>query len=400
MKKILSIVLLLAMLAGCTPKAEEPAATQLQTEPLVPTEVFTEESTIAPTEAPAPEYEQLPLVSVCLPVTAETEIADNGTEIYRYTSQSIQLIHQDADVAEKVILDFLNRVDRRYSDAEQIHEGALAQYYNGITWNTHFFDQIYNPTRIDHNVLSLYGEVVSYSGGNHPQRICTAANYNMVTGDVLTLGSILYHIDSLSTLEELVLAQLDLIREEKYLLDGYGEVVHQRFQKDESFDEDWYFSEEGLCFYFAPYEIAPYSSGVVIAQIPYSQLTGVIADEFFPVEEDEMIGTLLCSAFAEADMDSFTQISEVILDHDGEKLILFADGAVRDVRIDIITMDEASGYEIANTVFATYTLTPGDAILLQVDTQDSTQKLRISCTSGDEVITYDLTADAELIAAV
>lgn len=397
MKKILPIILLLTLLVGCKPQAQEIATTEPQSETVAPTVSATEESTVAGTEAPAPEYTQLPMVSVCVPHNAVREISDDGTEIYRYTSQSMQLIHQDADVADKIILDFLNRVDLRYSDSEQIHEGALAQYYNGSQRNTYFYDQIYSPTRIDHNVLSLYGEIVSYSGGNHPQRICTAANYNMVTGDVLTLGSILYHIDSLASLEELVLAELELVREELYLLDGYEDIVHQRFQRDESFDEDWYFSEDGLCFFFAPYEIAPYASGIITVQIPYSKLTGIIADEFFPAEEDLMEGAVLTTAFTEADLDQFTQISEVILANEGEKLLLFADGAVRDVRIDIIAMDDMTGYETANTVFATYTLTPGDGILLQANITDSSQKLRIRYATGTEIVVFDLTTDGELV---
>jgi len=384
MKRILVLLLIIALLTGCTP-----------VNPIVPTEpteaqtedaAVTEPATIAPTEAetePEPVAVQLPMVAVSVPHAVETITADNGDVIYRKTTQSISLTMRDPDVADKIILDFLNRIDSQSGDEPHVRAAAEAAYSADSYWDTYFFDIIYNPTRVDHSILSLFGDVVSYSGNNHPQRTCVAANYNMVTGDVLTLGSILYHIDAKSTLCDLVIQHLDAIAEEKYLLDGYQDVVRKRFNRDESFDEDWYFSNDGLCFYFAPYEIAPYTSGVIVAEIPYSELTGVIADDFFPPEEDVLEGNVVSVDMDAADLDQFNQITELTINDDGDMILLYAVGAVRNVRIETGLLN-GSAFTPEHTLMGTYTLSPGDAIMLKVNCSDE-KPIRVSFESGDEL---------------
>lgn len=384
MKKFLALIVALAILSGCTAIREPvPIETEAPTdaEPTVTTPEITE-----PVETePEPVVEQLPMVAISIPTNVKTAAAEDGTVIFRQTSQSMQLTMRDPDVADKIILDFLNRTDAHNQAAADIEAASQTADHSDPAGSIFFYDLIYNPTRIDHSVLSLYGEAVSFSGGNHPQRICTAANYNMVTGDVLTLGSILHHIDSKNTLVDLVLNSLDSIAEEKYLLDGYDDVVRKRFEKDESFDEDWYFTNEGLCFYFAPYEIAPYASGVIVAQIPYSELTGVIADEFFPAEKDLGMGNILTSHIDGADMDQFTQIAEITIDQAGEMIFLYTDGILRNVQIHAGAYNAERDVFVSNAViFSTYTLTPGDALMLKIQISDDMSDLQLTYESGGE----------------
>lgn len=393
MKKILSILLALTLLAGCTAAQES-----VPTETTVPTpqeSVAIQEEVLVPTETePTPVADQLPMVAVSIPLNTNTVYAEDGSAIFRRTSQSMQLTMRDPDVADKIILDFLNRVDSHTATADGVQQAAEAAYTGDTGWNTYFYDLIYDPMRVDHSVLSLYGEIVSYSGGNHPQRQCSSANYNMVTGDVLTLGSILYHIDSKDELAELVIKSLDSIAEEKYLLDDYKEVARQRFNRDESFDEEWYFTSEGLCFYFAPYELAPYSSGVITAQIPYNKLTGIIADEFFPAEEDSSEGSITVADIDDIDMDQFSQIAEVTLDQDGEMFFLYTTGTVRNVCINAVTAgNEMSPADTDHTIFTTYTLTPGDAIMLKLLIDEDVPQLYLSYESGNEAFLINLTLD-------
>ncbi len=391
MKKILAIFLILTILSGCTP-AQELVPTEEQTSS--PAETAPAVETPEPETEAEPEISQLPMVAVSVPLSVDTVTADSGEVLYRNTTQTMQLTMRDPGVADKIILDFLNRVDSHTDDANTIRQAALSADPTAYGWDTYFYDLIYNPTRVDHSVLSLYGESVFFDGGMHPQRICTAASYNMVTGDVLTLGSILYHLDAKNALADLVVAKLDALAEEKYLLDGYADVVRKRFQKDESFDEDWYFTTEGLCFYFAPYEIAPYSSGVIIAQIPYSELTGIIADEFFPAEEDLSQGDIQAVPVDSADMDNFTQITELTLDAEGQMFFLYTDGAVRNLTIECDAWKDGLAGEIPSyAIFGMYTLTPGDAIMLKVALSDETAQLRVSYESDGTRQTVILTPD-------
>ena len=378
MKKLLCILFTFTLLSGCVAHPQlTPSETTLpmntDTTPAisnVPDSTETE---------PVPLFPQRPMVAVSMPLNIEIAQNDDGNVIFRSTKQSMQLTMRDPDVADKIILDYLNRVDVHSQAIDAVHDAAEAAYAADANWSTYFYDLIFNPTRTDHGVLSLYGEAVSYSGGNHPQRVCLSANYNMITGEVLTLGSILYHIDSKNKLTELAVSELRKIAEEKYLLDDYEDIARQRFGRDESFDEDWYFTNEGLCFYFAPYEIAPYSSGVISIQIPYSSLAGVIDDAFFPAETDLSEGTLHCVAFESADMAKFSQITEVNIDPDGQMFFLYTDGVIRNVQINqSIVSDSAYGYTQTYTIFQTYTLTPGDAIMLKIPTTENIPALTLS----------------------
>ena len=385
MKKFLVLLLIAVLLTGCAPtqeiiptKATVPSVTEeiavTEPEEIIPTEVETE---------PVALIEQLPMVSVSVPHTVDTITGENDDVIYRQTTQFIQLIMQDPDVAKKITLDFMNRVSDLCLDEAVVREAAKAAYGADDYWDTYFFDVIYNPARVDHSVLSLTGEAASYSGSNRPQRTCIAANYNMVTGDVLTLGSILYHIDAKNKLADLVIAQLDAVAEEKHLMDGYQDVARKRFNRDESFDEDWYFSSNGLCFYFAPYEIAPYTSGIIIAEIPYSELTGIIADDFFPPEEDVLEGNILTAPMSSADLDQFTQVTDLTIDQNADVIFLYPEGAVRNVRIQSGVINADGKFEDAYTLFGTYTLTPGDAIQLTAQISNETP-LRVCYESGSE----------------
>ncbi len=390
MKKILAILAMLAILAGCAP-VQEPVPTENQP-PVMETDAPAAEATEATEAETIPPIPQLPMVAVSVPLSVDTVKTDSGDSVYRNTKQTMYLTARDPSVADGIILDFLNRVDSHTDAAEAVRKASESATTEEYAWGGYFYDLIYNPTRVDHSVLSLYGEAAYFDGGLHSQRICTAANYNMVTGDVLTLGSILYHIDSKAALGDLVLEKLQAIAEEKYLLDGYEDVVRKRFQRDESFDEDWYFTTQGICFYFAPYEIAPFASGVISAEIPYAELSGIIADEFFPAEQDLSQGSILCVPMGKADMAQFTQIAELTLDAEGDMFFLYTDGTLRNITIETgLYNAEREEFLPKCTVFGTYTLTPGDSVMLKLAISQEMEDLRLTYESGGQVHSILLT---------
>lgn len=389
MKKILIFVLVLTLLLSGCQKPAEGTATEPTTEPItvMPTEDTSEDPTEIETEAaPAVEYNQQEMVSVSLPIETDVVTEESGNPIFTHKYQHMQLVTQDPAVADSIILDFLNRQDAYRSDVDALSQQAQLEYTGNGDWLPYCLDILYSPTRIDQGVLSLSGVSFSYTGGNHSNKIATAANYNMLTGEVLTLGSILYHQDAKETLIQLVIQKAEAIAEEAQLYPDYQDFITQRFAREESFDEDWYFTNTGLTFYFSPYEIAPYFAGIVTLEIPYSELTGVIADEFFPPEEDRMEGTLACQLLTEADTSAYTQIAELMVNTHGDPFFIYADGAVRNVTIESGLWDESGTVFTPDAVvFATYTLTPGDAVMITADIPDTMPNLRISYRSGDEI---------------
>lgn len=331
-------------------------------------------------------YSSKELLAVSVPAVTERYTDEDGRELFSYTAQHMQFIFPDAEVADKVILDFLNRVDVSRSDAEDILRAAQNDYTDTQAWFPYFYQIIYSPTRIDHGVLSLYGIQNSYSGGMHGSKSCTAANYDLMTGDTLTLGSIMHMDADKEDFIERILKQLDVIAEEYYLYDDYEEGVRNRLDGDENLYEDFYFTTTGLNFFFSPYEIAPYSSGIITVEIPYSDLPGLIYDGYFPAERQLIEGSMRSGSFMDTDMEQFDNMAEVNLVAGEEIIVAYPEGSVEDIRITI----PGNGMNMPDyTVFAAFEMSDKDAVVISLP-EESMDGILISYYSGSNHETIPL----------
>lgn len=390
MKKAVIPVLLIALLllfGGCANlfgNDTTEAGTQAVT-----TQAAEDDTTPATTEdshKPAHTPTQLPMAAVSVAPVTETTKADDGTELFTYTYQNMSLTLPDPDVANKVIIDFLNRIDATRSNAETLNTSAYANYKTASGWTPYMYRVIYNPTRIDHGVLSLFGNIVSYSGTPHPENSCISASYDLVTGEVLTLGGILTEECTEEKLVSLAAKALSDISRENNLYPDYEDILKNRLSGEWYSDEGFYFSSEGLCFYFSPYEIAPYASGIITAQIPYEQLTGLLKDAYFPAEQDVYDSTLTAELFENTDLSQFSQFSEIVLHKGAQKMVLHADLPIYDVRLEEGALTPGSDEFVPScTVFAVSSLTPGDAIMIESEVSPDSPNLRLQYRSGDEI---------------
>ncbi len=387
MKKLFVVILsacLIFSTAGCTSVNTDPTdPTKNQNTPTVETQDQTDPTE---TQAGTADLIQLPMASVSVPAITETHTADDETVLFQYTYQMMSLVLPDPEAANAVIVDFLNRVDATRSAAESIAQLAQDHYSKQSNWIPYLYHVTYSPMRIDHRILSLFGTSASYSGSNHPERGCLSASYDLATGDVLTLASIMTPDVTPADFCQLVLDGLADIGQKDYLYDGYEDTVRQRFQTEESQDQKWYFSQNGLCFYFEPYEIAPYTSGVITVEIPYDKLEHLLYESYLPEYRAVTQGTIQVVPFASVELSRFSQISEVIQSNEGAMHFVYSDQSVQDVRI--LISDASSSY----TIFAAYSLTPGDAIMVQAD-EDVMKAMKISYKSNGETHTQPLISE-------
>ena len=320
------------------------------------------------------------LAAVSVPASTERYFLDDDTEIFSYTYQHMELILPDENVADRVIIDFLNRVDSGRSDAENILSNAQIDYGTYEPFYPYFYHQIYSPKRIDHRVLSLFGTQNSYNGGLHGNLSCAAANYDLNTGDVLTLGSIMSTEAETEDFVKLVNDKLEAKVEDYYLYDDFENSVHNRLCTDESLYEDFFFSTSGLCFFFAPYEIAPYSTGIIIVELPYSEISDLIYEDYLPNEKSIMEGTMKTGSFMQIDMEQFSNMAEVTLSAGEEIMVAYPVGSVEDVRIHMT----GDGMNIPDyTVFAAYEMSDGDAVVISLPENDI-ERIAIEYYNGQE----------------
>ena len=385
MKKFLILILALCLLfssVGC-------AGNNMQT---LSSSDNTTETTLAETQTSTEDTcaISLPMVCLSLPVVEQSEKAQDGTVIFNYIHQNISLIVPEPEVADKIIVDFLNRTDIN-DDVTSIRSQAETAFASSPSyWSPYLAQILYQPTRIDSGILSMYGGYSSYNGAAHGGTVYQSVSYDLVTGEVLTLADILTSEADGEALYQYVLEALKDNAEATTLYEGYENIVKARFGSDYLQQTDWFFSGTGLCFFFSPYEIGPYSSGDIVAEISYEQLPGILNDAYFPAERQSASGTVNSEIFDENDLDKYKQFAEVILDENSEKYLLYTEGAVYDIRLEVGSWSaDGSSFTPEHTVFAAYALTPGDGIMIQSQSSGKLPALRLTySTDGKTVYRY------------
>jgi PBP1b-binding outer membrane lipoprotein LpoB len=121
MKRLLILataVALVLSLSGCMQNAPAPTTAESTTQ-----------ATTQPgnTEVTLPQPAQTPLVAVSLRYITEETYADDGTLIFVNRYPNISLTIPDPDIADKIIVDFLNHTDPQGS-AEQVKQLAKEAY--------------------------------------------------------------------------------------------------------------------------------------------------------------------------------------------------------------------------------------------------------------------------------
>lgn len=369
MKSLLALVLCISIcLCGCM---MQPDTQNTQ---------FTTQSTTTgiqtdPTDADDIVYD-LPLVAVSTPMITEITAAEDGTCIFTYSVQDIMLTMDDPVVAEIVTDDFLHRNDLSVT-AQSVLDAAKAAYTGQDGWTPYSFVLLYNPMRLDQSVLSFYGSEIIDNGGPRSTSTNVSVSYDLLTGKALTLSDILVSGYAAEELVNKILASISDLSEQGVLFTDYEYIISDLFSTNTPM-ERWFFTRNGLCFFFTPYEIAPYNAGTVIAEVPYAELVGLLKDEYFPAEEISYNGSLALQEATQADMNAYQRITEVILDPDGTEYVIVPHGTAVNVRLDMraSTDDAVPGY----TVYAATGLTEGDAVMLQL-TKDQLSGITVSYNS-------------------
>ena len=383
MKKILSILLCATMLltAGCT---KSPAAT---TEP-TKTPVQTAPSELDPTEqAVLPVPLEMPLLSLTAPVVTQVHRAADGTVLFTYDCQSFDLTLEDPQIAEAIVIDLLNLTDFENAAVQSVLEDAKAAYEGQSGWVPYSFHTQFSPQRFDRSVLSLSGSQHIQSGTTRSSA-AVSVTYDLLSGRRLTLTDILENSYSADVLSQLISQSLENLAQQGMLYSDYAYVISELFTTNKPSDS-WFFSEKGLCFYFAPYEIAPYSAGTVIAEVPYSALTELLRDEYFPAEQVASAGTLHHLPFAGTDLSGFTEFSELILDEQGTKHLIYPDGILQNVRVTSGAWLENGTFREETALFAAASLCSGDALVLQLP-QEQPYDLLLTYVSEGKTVSVDL----------
>ena len=258
--------------------------------------------------------------------------SDDGTTYYRQSLGTATVSSKDERAAERINsslaelyvkfgadAEYTRRVAEDQTDGEQI---ALSYYCAP------------SVTRCDTRVLSAVFDVSQDIGGIHADSTRTSRSYNADNGSLLTLADIAKNEEQLKTFIKnyvIGLAAGDDYKEGgvSILFDDFESTINDLVDAG----ANWYFSDGGLVFYANPYDIAPYSRGVLLFEIPYSALAEFIDESFMPVEYEGDNGMLLADDGDKLDRSSLNILGTVTVDEDGQSVVLSAEETVYNVKI-------------------------------------------------------------------
>lgn len=258
--------------------------------------------------------------------------SDDGTTYYRQSLGTATVSSKDERAAERINSSLAELYVRFGADAEYTRRVAEDQPDGEQIAMSYYCAP--SVTRCDTRVLSAVFDVSQDIGGIHADSTRTSRSYNADNGSLLTLADIAKNEEQLKTFIKnyvIGLAAGDDYKEGgvSILFDDFESTIKDLVDAG----ANWYFSDGGLVFYANPYDIAPYSRGVLLFEIPYSALEEFIDEGFMPVEYEGENGMLLADDGDKLDRSSLNILGTVTVDEDGQSVVLSAEETVYNVKI-------------------------------------------------------------------
>ena len=258
--------------------------------------------------------------------------SDDGTMYYRQSLGTATVSSKDERAAERINSSLAELYVRFGADAEYTQRVAEDQPDGEQIALSYYCAP--SVTRCDTRVLSAVFDVSQDIGGIHADSTRTSRSYNADNGSLLTLADIAKNEEQLKTFIKnyvIGLAAGDDYKEGgvSILFDDFESTINDLVDAG----ANWYFSDGGLVFYANPYDIAPYSRGVLLFEIPYSALEEFIDEGFMPVEYEGENGMLLADDGDKLDRSSLNILGTVTVDEDGQSVVLSAEETVYNVKI-------------------------------------------------------------------
>ncbi len=258
--------------------------------------------------------------------------SDDGTTYYRQSLGTATVSSKDERAAERINSSLAELYVRFGADAEYTQRVAEDQTDGEQIALSYYCAP--SVTRCDTRVLSAVFDVLQDIGGIHADSTRTSRSYNADNGSLLTLSDIAKNEEQLKTFIKnyvIGLAAGDDYKEGgvSILFDDFESTINDLVDAG----ANWYFSDGGLVFYANPYDIAPYSRGVLLFEIPYSALEEFIDEGFMPVEYEGENGMLLADDGDKLDRSSLNILGTVTVDEDGQSVVLSAEETVYNVKI-------------------------------------------------------------------
>jgi hypothetical protein len=169
-----------------------------------------------------------------------------------------------------------NNIAKRFYDyaVDTLLPGAIELYERSIkeSYPFHAYDIVmkYNVTLNDKCTLSTYYDQYQYTGGAHGTTLRLSDTFSLQTGNVIKLEDL---FENTRNYKEVIIKQIinqaneNMLKNPGIYFDDYKKLIIENFS-----DDNFYITPKTLDIYYQQYDIAPYSTGIVVFSIPYKKL--------------------------------------------------------------------------------------------------------------------------------
>ncbi len=224
------------------------------------------------------------VLCACAVASAETYqvIMDDGSDVYQEDGVTLAELTakfpQIINLPNTAVMDHINRSIQDYIRLEGGYDGvmetALGDYKEKAEWidfstDHYFLDVQAEPKLQSDRLFSVFYAFAAYMGGAHPDHWTRVEMYDMASGDLVLLESMVADMDAFhDKVAELLLKKIDEtgMAKDQDFFDGFEETV-RAWRPEQAVA-----TQEGLLVFFDYYELAPYSSGSQLITLPYDAL--------------------------------------------------------------------------------------------------------------------------------
>lgn len=151
--------------------------------------------------------------------------------------------------------------------SDDLYQQAITTYQesqkNGFPFHPYEAVLQYEITYNQHCYLSLYRDQYTFTGGAHGSTVRTSDTWNLMSGRSIPLSDFFpAGQDYRASLINQMIKQAS--ENPEIYFEDYPALIAKYFNEDH-----YYLTPSGVSIYYQQYEIAPYSTGIVVFSIPY-----------------------------------------------------------------------------------------------------------------------------------
>lgn len=169
---------------------------------------------------------------------------------------------EELDLINKWYRTQVKELQKKY-ETELYREAAEQYEYSMVNqFPFHMFEAVsaYEVTNLENDVLSLYYDHYTYSGGAHGNTVRNSQTWNIEDGSRLGLYRFTGQpLRSYTEILENIRTQIEkqMEADESMYFDDYPTLIVEYFNPG-----SFYLTPDGIVIYYQQYEVAPYASGI------------------------------------------------------------------------------------------------------------------------------------------